>query len=278
MSLAHHMALWALCCFSGACARPAPGQRSGSPIENLPALAPLLDTTGFRGTILIYDQQHDRWRAVHPEGAEIRRIPASTFKIVNALVALETGIVRDGQTVIAWDSIVHARRELNRDLDLATAFRISAVPHFQHLARSAGLARLQQFVDTLRYGNRELSGGVDQFWLTGGLRVSPREQIALLVGLRGDELPFSRRTMAIVKDIMEVERTPSSVVRAKTGWAVGADGHEIGWWVGWVERNANTIFFASVIEADRPGPRFGPARIKIPRAVLERLGVLDPAA
>lgn len=277
LSSARRVVLFALNCISVACARPAAGVQREHVIEDLTTLAPLLDTTGFRGTILIYDLRHDRLQAIHPEGADTRRIPASTFKIVNALVALETGVVHDAHTVIAWDSVLRPRRELNRDLDLASAFRLSAVPHFQRLARMAGLARLQHFVDTLRYGNRDLSGGVDQFWLTGGLRVAPREQVALLVRLYLDELPFSQRTMATVREIMESERTPRGVIRSKTGWATMADGREVGWWVGWVERGANPVFFASVIEGDRPGPRFGPARTEVTRAVLRRLGFLDPA-
>lgn len=265
-----------VCFLLAACAR-APLSRPPTEPENLAALAPLLDTTGFRGTVLLYDLRADQFRAIHPEGADTRRIPASTFKILNALVALEMGVVRDAHTIIPWDSVVRSRTELNRDLDLATAFRVSAVPHFQRLARAEGQEPLQHFVDLLGYGNRDLSGGVDQFWLTGGLRISPREQIDLLVRLYRDELPFSRRSMAVVREIMEVERTATSVVRAKTGWAVMPDGREVGWWVGWVERGPEAIFFASVIEGDRPGPRFGPARTAVPRAVLRRLGFLDPA-
>ena len=246
--------------------------------ENLSHLASTIDTTGFRGTVLLFDLGSGRLRAVHPEFTDARRVPASTFKIVNALVALEEGLVQDAHTIIPWDSLVRSRRELNRDLNLTSAFRLSAVPHFQHLARKEGLGRLQHYVDLIGYGNRNLSGGVDQFWLTGGLRISPREQIDLLVRLYRDDLPVSRHSMQVVKDIMEVERTASAVIRAKTGWAVMPDGHEVGWWVGWVERGPNTIFFASMIEADRPGARFGPARTEVPRAVLRRLGVLDPAA
>jgi beta-lactamase class D len=262
---------------TAACAREPLPQPPTVP-ESLIELTPLLDTTGFRGTVLLYDLHADHFSAIHPEGADTRRIPASTFKIVNALVALETGLVQDARTVIPWDSVVRPRRELNRNLDLASAFRISAVPHFQQLARSAGIDGMQRFIDTLDYGNRDLSGGDDMFWLTGGLRVSPREQIDMLVRLYREELPFSQRSMAVVKEIMEVERTATSVVRAKTGWAVMPDSSEVGWWVGWVERGDDVIFFASVIEGDRPGAGFGPARTEVPRAVLRHLGFLDPEA
>lgn len=254
----------------------ATAQLAGHDVEASPDLAPILDATGFGGTVLVYDLQADRLQALHPERVDERRIPASTFKILNSMVALETGVVADEHTVIPWDGVVRFRAELNRDLDLATAFRLSAVPHFQRLARSIGPERMQRFVDSLGYGNRDIGGGIDRFWLEGDLRISPREQIELLVRLYRDELPVSPRSMAVVRTIMEMERHEGMVLRGKTGWAALPGGHQVGWWVGWVERGADVFFFASMIEADDPGAGFGAARTEVARRVLRRLGILDP--
>mgnify|MGYP003342732974 CR=1 FL=1 len=159
------------------------------------------------------------------------------------------------------------RSEINKDLTLAEAFRLSAVPHFQSIARAVGPARMQEWVDRVGYGNRDLSGGIDQFWLTGGLRISPREQIQLLVRLYKSQLPFSERTMRIVRMIMETERTDAYVIRAKTGFAVLPD-RRVGWWVGWVERGARPYFFATVLEHPADAPTFLAARLDVTRAVL----------
>jgi beta-lactamase class D len=253
-------------------------QSSAAPIEELSALRPILDSTGFSGTVLLYDLRKDRYSAVGSDAAGRGRIPASTFKILNALAALDAGVVADHTTIIKWDGVTRERTELNRDLDLATAFRLSAVPHFQLLARTIGLERMQHYVDASDYGNRDLSGGIDQFWLSGGLRVSPRDQIRLLVGLYRSELPFSEHAMMTVRQIMEIERTSSTVLRAKTGWAVLEDGQNVGWWVGWVERGPDVHFFASVIESPKDVSSFGAARTDVPRAVLRALGILAPAA
>lgn len=248
-----------------------------SHVEPLHSLAAVLDITGFRGTVVVYDLRRNRMQATHPALVDAARIPASTFKIVNSLIALETGVVTDERTVICWDSVVRPRVELNRDLDLATGFRLSAVPHFRALARAIGYGRMQHFVGTLNYGNRNIAGGIDQFWLTGDLRISPREQIDFLMRLYRDELPVSRQAMATVRRIMEVERSDGFMVRAKTGWAVLPNDHEVGWWVGWVERGSDVYFFASMIEGDNPGATFGAARTEVPRAVLHRLGILPHA-
>jgi beta-lactamase class D len=247
---------------------------SPPPIQNLPSLAVTIDTTGFRGTVVVYDVRRNHYRAVHPELATARRIPASTFKIANALIALDVGVVRDEYTVIPWDSVIRGRDRLNRDLDLVTAFRLSAVPHFQEIARRIGEDRMQQYLHRLHYGNENLGGGIDRFWLTGDLRICALEQIAFLRRLYQDSLPVSRRAMADVRDMMEMERTPSLILRGKTGWAQLPNHHEVGWWVGWVERGRDTFIFASMIEADSPGSSFGAARTGLAREVLRRLGIL----
>ena len=249
-------------------------QQAHPMIENLPSLAGALDTTGFSGTVLVYDLRRNRYEAVHPEFAVAPRIPASTFKIANSLIALDAGVVQDEHTVIPWDSVVRERNELNRDLDLVTAFRLSAVPHFQQIARRIGADRMSRYLRLLRYGNENTAGGIDQFWLTGELRISPLEQIAFLRRLYRDSLPVSHRAMAEVRDMMEMERTPSLIVRGKTGWAQLSNHHEVGWWVGWVERGPDTFIFASMIEADSPGSSFGPARTAVAREVLRQLGIL----
>ncbi|MEO6444854.1 MAG: penicillin-binding transpeptidase domain-containing protein [Gemmatimonadaceae bacterium] len=136
---------------------------------------------------------------------------------------------------------------------------------------------MAHYLDTLRYGNGDITGGIDQFWLTGGLRISPREQIEFLVRLYRDQLPLQPRTMATVRRIMTQEQRDGLTLRAKTGWSVLPDGCNVGWWVGWVERGADVFFFASMIEGTHPGATFGPARADVGRSVLRRLGVLAPA-
>src|SRR5688572_9600538 len=123
------------------------------PVRELPAARAALDSSGFEGTIVIYDLAREALSAGHAERIDRRLVPASTFKIFNSLVALETRVIRDQDAVIEWDHIVRDRTELNRDLDLQTSFRISAVPHYQELARRIGSKRMQQFIDEVAYGN-----------------------------------------------------------------------------------------------------------------------------
>ena len=83
---------------------------------------------------------------------ELGFLPASTFKVFNSLVALQTGAVADEHTIILWDS-VERRPEWNVDMDMATAIERSCVPWYQEVARRAGAERMQHWLDTVHYGN-----------------------------------------------------------------------------------------------------------------------------
>ena len=249
-----------------------PMAAQGTVVESS-AIASAIDSTGLTGTILLHDTRQGGYVAGHVERVDRRLIPASTFKIFNSLVALETGVIADSSTIIEWDGIVRQREELNRDLDLQTAFRISAVPHYQELARRIGPERMQHYIDAVGYGNGDISGGIEWFWLTGALRISPREQVEFLARLRRGDLPFAPATMATVREMMVNERSDNHILRAKTGWAILAEGQNVGWWVGWVERDSNAVIFATAFEATTPDISFGPARQAVTRHVLAELGL-----
>jgi len=233
-----------------------------------------IDATGFTGVVLVHDLTLRSYAAGHAERADRRLIPASTFKIFNALVALETGVIADQHAVIEWDGVTRKRSKLNQDLELKEAFRLSALPHFQELARRVGAARMQQFIDRVGYGNRDISGGIDSFWLDGGMKISPREQVDLLARLVREELPFSSRSMAIVKEMMVSEQAAAHTLYSKTGWAQLPDAENVGWWVGWLERESGVHVFATVLEARAPDSTFGPSREALTRRILEMLELL----
>lgn len=242
-------------------------------IEEDSDIAKLIDESEFQGSFIAYSLNANRYRAGHSERIDMPLIPASTFKIFSAMVALETGLVQDKDSIIEWDGFIRNRTELNTDLSLQDAFRLSAVPHFQSLVRNIGHERMQHYIDAVGYGNRDISGGDDVFWLEGNLRISPRQQIDFLTRLYHNDLPFRPEVMETVKSIMASESTSNYVLRNKTGLAILDGNHNIGWWVGWVEQASEVTFFAIALEAVAPDERFVPARISIAREALNSLGV-----
>ena len=201
-------------------------------------------------------------------------LPASTFKIPNSIIALETGVVSDpDKDVFKWDGVTRSIPDWNKDHTLRTAIAVSAVPVYQEIARRIGKERMQKYVDAFDYGNRNIGGGIDRFWLTGDLRISPLEQIAFVDRLRRRALPVSKRAQDLTADILPVTKAGDSVIRAKSG-LLGAERGEpsLGWMVGWAEKGeAHTVF---ALNMDCKEPRHIEARMPLTQACLAEIGAI----
>ena len=193
---------------------------------------------GITGGIVVYDLKADRWMTSDRVRATTRFAPASTFKIPNSLIALETGAAKDENEFMPWDGVPKRVSAWNRDFTMAEAMKASAVWFYQELARRIGAKRMQEWLDRLDYGNRQIGQKVDMFWLEGPLKISPVEQIEFLVRLYREELPASKRSQQIVKKILG---------GGKTGWT-DAFTPAVGWYVGYEEANGTTYFFATNVE------------------------------
>ena len=228
------------------------------------------------GSIIIYDSNNDRFLQHNPQRNTTAFPVASTFKILNSLIALETGVIADEIDVLTWDGIERTIPAWNRDLNLREAFKLSAVWFYQVLARRVGYERMQQWVTQVEYGNQNIGSkeDIDQFWLDGKLRITPQKQIQFLHRLYNNELPFSERSVSLVKDIMINEKTPDYTIRGKTGWfGFGSDiKPNIGWYVGYLEKGNNVYFFATNIDIRKE--QDGAARIELTRRCFKDLAVL----
>ncbi len=201
-------------------------------------------------------------------------LPASTFKIANSLIALETGVVEDpDRDVFKWDGVVRSIAAWNRDHTMRSAIAASAVPVYQEIARRIGAERMQKYVNLLEYGNRDIGGGIDQFWLTGNLRIDPVQQVDFVDRLRRGTLPVSKRSQDLVRDILPVTRVGDAVIRAKSGLLGAEIGKpSLGWMVGWAEKgNANTVF---ALNMDCKEPQHIADRMKLTQQCLGDIGAI----
>jgi beta-lactamase class D len=228
-----------------------------------------------QGCFLLYDPQKNEYTSYNRRRVNTGFLPASTYKIFNSLVALETGAVRDETEVLKWDGIKRMVPAWNQDQNMREAIKNSTVWFYQEMARRIGQARMQHYVDVAHYGNKNIGGGIDHFWLDGMLRITAKEQIDLLVKLHRNQLPFSARAISIVKDILINEKTDSYILRAKTGWAGLGDksAPQTGWWVGYVERGANAYFFAMNIDINKDADPS--ARMTITRNILREMKIIE---
>ncbi len=257
-------AVFALCVFLSAA-----GTAAFEPIAR-PDLERIFAENAVTGTFAFLDVSEDRLHLVNPDRARQRFFPASTFKIANSLIALEAGVVGDEHEIIPYGGKPQPFKSWERDMSMREAIKVSNVPVYLELARRVGLDRYREWLDRLDYGNQQTGSVVEPFWLTGPLAVSAVEQVRFLARLAKSELPANIDTQAIVRDIVLVEQRDRAALFAKSGWSTSPD-PQIGWLVGWVERDDRVFAFALNIDI---GSRKDVAlRESLAKELLEEFGV-----
>ena len=238
------------------------------------ALAKRFTDDGTAGTFVGYKVEDYLVIASDADRSGEAKLPASTFKIPNSLIALETGVVEDpDKDVFKWDGVTRPIEAWNKDHTLRSAIAASAVPVYQEIARRIGPERMQKYLDLFEYGNRDIGGGIDQFWLTGSLRIDPVQQVDFIDRLRRGTLSVSKRSQDLVRDIIPVTKVDDAVIHAKSG-LLGAERGEpsLGWMVGWVDKGDRPTVFA--LNMDCPEPRHAADRMTLTQACLRDIGAI----
>lgn len=202
------------------------------------------------GTFVLFDQQKEKYFFYNQQRAQERFLPASTFKILNSLVALELKIIPDENFVIKWDGIKRENENWNKDHSLRSAIKFSVVPFYQELARKIERDNYKKYLEAIGYGNCVIGNDIDRFWLDNSLKISAEEQISFLKRFYNYKLPFKKEVVDIVKKILPKENYKNSVLSFKTGTGKLENGKWLGWIVGYVEKSSNVSFFAFNIEAN----------------------------
>ena len=232
----------------------------------------------LQGSITIYDYKNKKWTFSDKQDARRETLPASTFKIINSLIALETGAVKDEKEVLKWDGVKREVAVWNADTDMENAFKNSTVWFYVELAKRVGHEKYKSILKKSRYGNGKIDNGAGNgdFWNYGDFGITPENQIKFLKAFDEEKLPFSRRSFEIVKRIMINEKTDNYTLRAKTGWT-SFGGNDTGWFVGYVERRDNTYFFATRVfkKRETENPRFAECRKLITRKILQEMKILE---
>jgi beta-lactamase class D len=211
---------------------------------------------GVKATVVIESLDGSTRYLFNHARAATRYSPASTFKIPNTLIALETGAIGGADDSIRWDGITRSIDNWNKDQSLRTAFQVSCVWFYQELARRVGFPPYERFLHAMKYGNRVTGDSLTLFWLNDALKISALEQIRVLRGIVREEFPFRKDAYATLKSIMVAEEKKDSyILYGKTGWSVRLS-QQIGWYVGYVETPTGVWLFAVNLdvrsEADLP--------------------------
>ena len=238
----------------------------------------LLDSAKVNGTILIFDKQGNKFYSNNFQEAKQSYLPASTFKIPNSIIGLETGILKDEQTIFKWDGNDRAFSIWENDLNLKDAFQKSCVPCYQELARKIGTKRMKENLKKLQFGEMNVNNeNIDNFWLIGKSKINPFQQIDFLSRFYENHLSILKSTTEIVKRIMKIKTTESYTLSGKTGWIVNGE-KDIGWFVGYIEREKKVFYFATKItpkKSNMSRNEFAPIRKKITILALKELKIIE---
>jgi beta-lactamase class D len=236
------------------------------------------DDCGVKGSVAIFDKNNQQWILTDTEGVRNEYLPASTFKIINLLIALETKTIQDENEIVNWvaktDTIKYGYRpEIYHSMSVKEAFEVSAGWVFIELAKKIGKKNYKKYLSACDYGNLNLSENNNDFWNFGSFAISPINQVEFIRNLYEEKLPFSKRNMKIVKRVMISEVVNDFTIRAKTGWT-RENNINTGWWVGCIETTNNTYFFSTLLLQDRKNNRddFGSCRKEITRKIFNDLG------
>ena len=244
------------------------------------SLKAYFDSAGVTGTFGLFDNGQGNFVIYNlPRFRDSAYTPASTFKIVNSLIGIETGRVKDDSTVFKYDSTLRGRAECNEDMSMYRAFRLSCPPWYRQLARRIGKDTMQHWLDTLGYARRNgrfvITNNLDTFWLNNDMKITADEELGLVKKLYFDQLPFQKRSQQIVRRMMLWENNSNYKLSYKTGWGTLENGHDLGWIVGWIEENNHPYLFALQLESANRNIDMRTTRINLLKAILKRLGFFE---
>lgn len=254
----------------------------------VPAWRQLFDNARIDGTMVLVELGGSTTLCANPVRAARRFSPASTFKIANTLIGLETGVVIP-ESRFSWDQADRGLPSWNQDQTLRSAYQQSVVWVYQSIARNVGVARMQGMLKRFGYGNEQTGNAVDQFWLNGALQISAIEQARFLARLWAGKVGLSDKVWPAAQAILLEEDHAGYRVFAKSGWDGATNPHDarfigfvppamrggtpqVGWYVGVVERDKKQWAFALNIDLTRESD---PAQRKqLGRAILKQAGAL----
>ncbi len=202
----------------------------------------------YKGSFVLYDLQNNQYQIYNKTKSTERISPDSTYKIVSALIGLHCGVLKDKNTTLKWDGTKYPFDSWNKDNTLLSAMKSSTNWYFQKVDSQVGEENLKKYYGDLQYGNQDLSAGIHDYWLESSLKISPVEQVGLLKNIYSYETVFSKAEVDVVKNILKISENNGAVLSGKTGTGTENGKNKNGWFIGYVEKNNHTFFFATNIQ------------------------------
>lgn len=222
------------------------------------------------GCAVVYDLNADKY-TVYNEAEVTRRVPpCSTYKIYSALNALEQGIITPESNTVSWDGTEYSFDIWNQDQTLNSAMQGSVNWYFQTLDKKAGTEQMEDFFTEIGYGDGNLGDDPDSYWNGSGIKISALEQVELLVSLYRNDYGFHDANISAVMNAIALN---NQGLYGKTGTGRLDDINVAGWFIGFVETDANTYFFAVYLNSDSGAD--GAMAYETAQNILENMNIIE---
>jgi len=236
---------------------------------------------GQDATMVIYDENEQNYLILNEGRATERFSPFSTHKVPHSLIALETGLVPNIDSLLSWDQDRYPKQDWwpkswEGSHNLRSAIKVSLVPAYREMARQAGEETMRTYLKKFQFGNSDVSSGLDSYWLNGSLKISAMEQVKFMERFFNHQFRLKLSTTLAVREIMVREETDVYTFSHKTGTGTIDQETEkaIAWLVGYIERDKNVYFFAFNMDAEN----FNEAvekRMELATEILAKAGLID---
>lgn len=239
------------------------------------SLQKYFDSAAVKGTFGLFDNGQGHFTICNlPRFRDSAFAPGATFDIIQSLIAIQTGVVKDDSAIIFsgtnYPPLSALGDAFSNPLTLRKAFQGTDDSSFIQVSTRIGKDTLKKWIDSLGYGNKNISG--TSFWYDNHLKITPDEQLGLLKKLYFGQLPFFQRTQKMVVDMMPSESNANYQLHYKVAQSIAEDGHAIGWALGWVEENKHPYFFVASLDSADPSADLSKAGLQIIRGILAQLG------
>ncbi|QIC62858.1 OXA-134 family carbapenem-hydrolyzing class D beta-lactamase [Acinetobacter schindleri] len=258
-----------------ACSLPVSSSPSQSTsTQSTQAIAQLFDQAQSAGVLVIQRDQQIQVYGNDLSRVDTEYVPASTFKMLNALIGLQHGKATTNE-IFKWDGKKRSFAAWEKDMTLGQAMQASAVPVYQELARRIGLELMQQEVQRIQFGNQQIGQHIDNFWLVGPLKVTPKQEVKFASALAQEQLAFDPQVQQQVKAMLLLQERQAYRLYAKSGWGMDVE-PQVGWLTGWVETPQDEIvaFSLNMQMQSNMDPAI---RLKILQQALAELGLYPKA-
>ncbi len=180
--------------------------------------------------------------------------PCSTFKIALSLMGFDSGILQNEQSPVwlfqeGYDDFLESWKSPQVP---QTWMKNSCIWFSKILAGKLGLENFQLYLIALDYGNQDASGGLTTAWINSSLKISPREQVSFIKKMMQGQLTISSYAIEKTKSILFIEELSNGwKLFGKTGWTGSNTKDELGWFVGWIEKQNSFFPFAYQIRENK---------------------------